>query len=98
MKKRSYKQKECGSRSPLETRLYSLVAALALAAIKLVSSNMTATKSWRGDDPCNDEWSRVLCELQSDGLFHVVQLDLSYMALGGMIIPGICQLTELRYL
>ena len=67
-------------------------------AIKLAATNQTGAKYWRGDDPCNNDWPRVLCELQSDDLYHVVQLDLSYMALGGSVVPGICQLTQLRYL
>ncbi|GAQ82460.1 hypothetical protein KFL_001120040 [Klebsormidium nitens] len=84
--------------TPSPDRKTAYSDALALAAIKLVASNLTATKNWRGDDPCNNDWPRVLCEQQADGLLYVVQLDLSYMFLGGAIAPGICQLSKLRYL
>ncbi|KAJ4915226.1 putative LRR receptor-like serine/threonine-protein kinase [Raphanus sativus] len=73
----------------------------ALRAIKeSLSDPVQRLRNWRRGDPCNSNWTGVLCwnSTLDDGYLHVRELQLLRMNLSGTLSPDLGRLTRLTIL
>ncbi|XP_021723320.1 probable LRR receptor-like serine/threonine-protein kinase At1g06840 [Chenopodium quinoa] len=75
------------------------VAALKSIKSKLIDP-MKHLVNWKKGDPCTSHWNGVLCfrKLQTDGFFHVREIQLLNMNLSGILAPEVGNFTHMQIL